>query len=688
LDQESKPNIHFNRIYILLFIFIFFWIILEIRLFYIQVYQHEFYSRQCNLQSKKKIKLKARRGEIFDRNGECLATNLIHYDLGIDLNLVENKREIINTVAASFNKSKNYYAQKINRHKNFAYLARKVAENNMQEIKKISDPGMVILENSRRYYPFNKYGSQIIGFTNVDDIGASGIEMQFEKYLKGTCGWTILLADAKRRLGYNVDYPYNRPLPGSNIILTIDKNYQTIVEDELETGVNRYNANYGIAILMNPDTGEILAMCSSPGFNPNNPAQSSSENKNNRAITEVFEPGSTFKIFPAAALLQDKILKPNDIIYCENGSYKYHGHIIHDDKKHGWLTFKKVIENSSNIGMVKFSEKLPRHKFYRYLKNFGFDSYTGIDLAGENNGILTNPEEFSGISKGIISFGQEIGVTAIQITNAYCTVINGGYLMRPYIIDRIIDSKGEIIKENKPSRIRQVIEDHVSQLLKEFMYGVVKNGTGKKAAINGFNIGGKTGTAQKFDIEIKRYKKHRNMASFIGFAPYEKPKFVLAIFLDEPKPNYYGGEVAAPIFTSIMKKILNFSPVEQEHPVDTRTIIAKGDNSIPDLTGMPLNAVEEFLELKGIDFDTKGKGNYIAEQKKSDSHINFILGNPKINNYLPNLKGLTIREALKEINFLRLRVKIIGKGIVKQQSIPPGSITQNNSILTLTCESS
>jgi cell division protein FtsI (penicillin-binding protein 3) len=686
LDQEIRPNIHFKRIYILLFVFILFWVLLEIRLFHIQINRHEFYTQQSNIQSKKKIKLKARRGEIFDRNGECMATNLIHYDLGVDLNMVDNKREIAYTFAVSFNKSENYFYHKIKRDRNFVYLARKVPENNMQKIKQISDPGLVIIENSRRYYPFNKYGSQIVGFTNVDDVGASGIEMQFEKQLKGTNGWTILLADAKRRFGYNVDYPYNNPVPGANIVLTIDKNYQTIVEDELETGVKKYNAKYGIAILMNPSSGEILAMCSRPSFNPNNPTQSSSENINNRAISEVFEPGSTFKIFPAAALLQENILKPNDIVYCENGTYSYYDHVIHDHKKYGWLTFKKVIENSSNIGMVKFSEKLPRHKFYRYLKNFGFDSYTGIDLVGENDGILNRPEEFSGISKGIISFGQEIGVTALQITNAYCAAINGGYLMRPYIIDKIIKVNGDIIKENKPYRIRQVIDNSVSKTLKEFMLGVVNNGTGQKAAIAGFIIGGKTGTAQKYDPELRRYKKHKNMASFIGFTPLEEAKFVLAIFLDEPKPNYYGGEVAAPIFVNIIKKIIHFTPAEEKPPAINEPIIAKGSVRIPDLTGMPFNAAEELLELKGIDFDTKGEGNYITEQKNSGKDLNLTLGDHNVNNYIPNLKGLTIREALREINFLKLKVKITGKGIVKKQSILPGLLTEKNAILLLTCE--
>ena len=686
LQQEIKQNIHFNRIYILLVVFIIFWIILEIRLYNIQVQNYDFYTKQSHIQSEKKIKLKARRGEIFDRNGECMATNLVHYDLGVDLNLVNNKNQIVNTFVNTFNKSTNYYHRKLHNNKNFTYLARKVSEKEIKNIKQIPDPGLVIIENSRRYYPFHKYGSQLIGFTNVDDVGASGLELQYEKILKGNDGWTILLADAKRRFGYNVDYPNNQPISGANIILTIDKNFQTIVEDEVENGVKKYNAIYGIALLMDPYTGEILAMCSYPGYNPNEPASSSSENRKNRAITEIFEPGSTFKIFPAAALLQERLAKPDDIIFCENGSFKYHNHTVHDSKKYGWLTFKKVIEFSSNIGMVKFSEYISRNMFYRYLKSFGFDSYTGIELLGENNGMLSRPEEFSGISKGIISFGQEIGVTALQITNAFCAIVNGGYLMKPYIIDKIISSDGETIKENKPYQIRQIIDKHVSTKLKEFMEGVVKRGTGKKAAIKGFNVGGKTGTAQIYDSKLQRYKKNKNMASFIGFAPIEKPKYILAIFLDEPKPNHYGGDVAAPIFAGIMKKLLHFTPVENKEPLNDY-IIAQTNTKIPDFHDMPYNAAEEYLELNEINFDTRGEGDYITSQKEVGDELNLTLGNPDmyINN-LPDLTGLTIREALKKINFKKLQVKIEGKGIVKQQSIPPGQLSNKKSVLLLRCE--
>ena len=431
MSSGSRQNINFNRIYIIVIGLILFWIVLEVRLFGIQVERHDFYVRHSQLQSSKKINLSARRGTIYDRAGEQLATNLIHYDLGVDLQRVKNRRRIARKFSAVFKKSTEHYLRRMKTKSDFTYLERKVPESEMIRLKNISDPGFVKIKGFRRFYPYGKYGSQLLGFTNIDDKGIAGLEMQFENQLKGKNGWTFLLADARRRFGYHVDFPQVLPEPGNDIILTIDKNIQTIVEDELDQGVRDYNAKFGMAVLMNPTTGEVLAMASSPGFNLNKPENSTTAQRRNRVITDIFEPGSTFKIFPAAILLQENLKKPNDIVFCENGSYKYHNHVVHDSKKHGWLSFNKVIELSSNIGMVKLSSNIPNNTFYRYLRNFGFDSETGINLIGEASGMLTKPSQFSGLSKGVISFGQEIGVTAIQILTAFSAIVNGGELMHP-----------------------------------------------------------------------------------------------------------------------------------------------------------------------------------------------------------------------------------------------------------------
>ena len=685
MDTNSRPNIHFKRIYFIVFTLVLFWVILEIRLFIIQVYHHDLYLEQSRVQSAKKISLRAKRGEIFDRNEECLATNLIQYDFGADLSKIRNKNDIARVFGLTFGRSKSYFLNKLNSDREFIFLARRVPEKRMQNIGNIDDPGLVKLQGFRRFYPYSKYGAQVVGITNVDDQGISGLELQYDEQLKGRDGWTFLLVDAKRRFGYDVDFPRLEPESGINIILTLDKNFQTVVEDELDQGIEKYNANYGMAVLMDPFTSEILAMYSSPGFDPNNPNSSTISQRKNRVILDIFEPGSTFKIFPAAALLQEGIKKPNDIVYCENGSYRFYNHIINDSKKHAWLPFNKVIEYSSNIGMVKLTFDISKYTLYKYLKSFGFDSKTGVNLIGEASGILTKPKNFSGLSKAAISFGQEVGVTALQLTNAFCAVINGGNLMQPYLIEKMLSFNGKIIDQSEPTKIRRVISTDVADILKDFMLHVVVGGTGKRAAIPGIDVGGKTGTAQIYDLKSKRYLPNQYMASFIGFAPFDRPKYVLSIFLFNPNPYYYGGQVAAPIFSSIMKRILNFTPRPGKDP-SSKIKMAQLNNSIPNLKGLPIYAAEEYFELKKVDYTIEGDGSYILAQTQNSDQVQITLGTPD-NQFdkLPNLKGLTIREALKRINFLKVRIKITGSGRIIKQSITPGSVIKHQQELHLYC---
>ena len=688
MTSGTSNNIQFSRIYIIVIGLIILWIILEVRLFTIQVIKHDYYVKQSQIQSAKKIILPARRGTIFDRNGEQLATNLIHYDLGVDLQRVKNKTAIAKRLSSLFKKSSEYYLRKMKRSRDFVFLERKVPESYFQQLNTIEDPGFVKIKGFRRFYPYGKYASQLLGFTNIDDRGISGLELQYEEKLRGQPGWTFLLADARRRFGYNVDFPQVLPEAGFDIFLTIEKNFQTIVEDELERGVQKYHAKYGLAVLMDPKTGEILALSSNPGFDLNRPQLSTTDQRRNRAIADIFEPGSTFKVFPAAALLQENFKKPSDIVFCENGSYKYYTHTVHDSKKHGWLSFRKVIENSSNIGMVKLSADIPDRTFYRYLRNFGFDSQTGIDLLGEASGMLTKPNKFSGISKGVISFGQEVGVTSIQMVNAFSAIVNGGHLMRPYVVQKIVNPDGSNEYEAESTPIRQVISADVSKTLKDFMLGVVQRGTGKNINTDYVLMGGKTGTAQKYDRKTNRYKPNHYFASFVGFAPYDSPKFVLGIFLDEPKPIYYGGEVAAPIFSAIMQRLLKFAPAEENYPLYEQKFVDK-NLRIPDLRGLYYTAVEEYCQLKDISLQIEGDGTHVLSQNQNKGAVQIVLGKPVITDtQVPNLKNKTIREALKLINFSKFRVKITGRGMVVKQFPAPGSATSNNSILLLTCSES
>ncbi len=679
----NNSPIFFRRIWIAVVGLLLLWGVLEVRLFMIQVSRHDYYVSQAEVQSSKKLNLPAVRGEIFDRTGHRLATNLIHYDIGADLNRLESRDKVATAMSRAVSGSKDFYLRKMKTDRDFVYLARKVSQQEGDRLD-LKDRGLVKLENFRRAYPFKRYAGQLIGFTNIDDKGISGIEGQYDELLRGEPGYAMLMADARRNMGYNVDEPIHRPKKGADIYLTLDKNCQTIVEDELDEAVRAFNANYGVAVLMDPSTGEVLAMASSPGFDPNNPAAYGAGQQKNRVITDIFEPGSTFKIFPAAALLEEKLKDPETLVYCNNGSFKLDKHIIRDSKKYGYLTFRKVIENSSNIGMVKLTEDLDNGTLYRYLKNFGFDSYTSIGLNGEVGGKLSHPRDFSGVTKASLSFGYEIGVTTLQMANAYCAVVNGGNLMRPYVIRQVIDADGEIIEENKPEVIRQVISPSTAATLRAFMRGVVENGTGTKAKVDGVTTAGKTGTAKKYDFETRRYKG-RYMSSFIGFAPYENPQYVLAVIIDEPQSRYYGGDVAAPVFADIINRLVHMVPDEESEP-ELLPMIAEKDSQVPDFLGMVFTSVEEVLVEKDIDYSIKGEGSFVIKQEMDEDEVVLTLGEVVVSGKkIPDMRGLTVREALGKIDFSRATVRIEGSGKVVKQSLRPGAEWSRNSTLILSC---
>jgi membrane peptidoglycan carboxypeptidase len=335
--------------------------------------------------------------------------------------------------------------------------------------------------------------------------------------------------------------------------------------------------------------------------------------------------------------------------------------------------------------MVKLTADLSSRKFYKYLKNFGFDSQTGVNLLGEATGMLSKPKQFSGISKGIISFGQEIGVTALQMVTAFSALVNGGTLMRPYVIQKMMDAEGSVVEEITPVVIRQVISADVSQLLREFLLDAVRRGTGKKVDIEGILVGGKTGTAQKYNHQTKRYKRNAYLSSFIGFAPYESPQYVLGVFIDEPRPRYYGGDVAAPIFSNILKRLIKFAPTDESESMPELKIVEK-NTRIPDMTGLYFDAAEEFFQINDLSFQIKGAGTHIISQSQNSDDLSVTLGFPDVKTtVIPNLKGKTIREALKLVDFSKLRVKINGSGVVIKQSPSAGKKLINNQLLTLTC---
>lgn len=690
--MTRKPRATFarGRLYTIVILLSLFWLGLEANLLRLQVAEHSYFKGISDRQVFKRVELQASRGEIFDRNGHKLATNTIHYDLAADPKMVENKKIIAQVCSRQFGKSRSHYLKLLSKDTRFVYLERSVPESRMGAILKLTDAGLIKEKRFRRTYPFESNAGQLIGYTDTDNRGLSGIELDFENLLHGESGEAVLMYDGPRRIYYSADFPIKKPLRGSNLYLTLDKNIQTVVERELERGVRRAGARSGMAVVMDPYSGALLAMANYPRFNPNRYKEYRSEwIHKNRTITDIFEPGSTFKVFSAAALLQENVKKLDDIVFCENGRYRIYNHSFHDSNREGyaWLTFAKVIENSSNIGMIKLSADLHPNTLFRYISSFGFGSNTEIGLDGEANGILARPETWSGLSKASISIGHEVGVTALQLAAGYCALVNGGVLYKPFLVHQKESAEGKINTLREPEVARRVISTEVSDLLKIVLRNTVQRGTGSKADVPGIEEGGKTGTAQKVDTRTGSYYQNKFIASFIGFAPYDDPKFVCAIFLDEPEGyNYYGGQIAAPVFRKVIENIINLPDAENDSFEENMKLVMT-DNSIPDIHGMDLQSAEKILIERDKDYRIAGVGGFVKRVNVEDDVYVLTTAAPEVEmETMPGLVGLSVREALRMIDFSRFRVLIKGDGIVIKQSVAPGSKVKAGSTLYLTCK--
>jgi len=520
-------------------------------LLFIQIFRSSYLTSIAKKQHNQFVELEPRRGTIYDCNLKAQAFNLSMDSLYAEANTIKDrdKENIIDKLLPILGVDRAYLRDRLYRKKSFIWLARKLPPEKSEAIKALKLKGLGFMKETKRIYPNSYLASHIIGFSGMDNVGLEGIERDFNKYLKGTAGWAIFLRDARQKK-LDIWEKMVLPVDGQDLVLTIDEVIQYIAERELDKAFKTFHAKGASIIVMDPHTGRILAMASRPSYDLNDYSSANKDSMRNRSICDLFEPGSVFKIVTASAALEEKKITEEDKIFCENGSYKVGGHILHDHRSHGVLTFREVIEESSNIGTVKVAQLLGADTVYKYLKDFGFGSKLGIDLSGEISGMIKPPRAWSKTSISAIPIGQEVGVTALQLASAISVIANGGQLMKPYVIDSVRDEQGRIIKQNKPVLIRKVISVDTAMRIKKILTGAVEEGTGKLAKVSGFSAAGKTGTAQKLEPN-GAYSHSKFVASFIGFAPAEDPLLAIVVTVDEPHPYYFGGVVAAPVFQKV-----------------------------------------------------------------------------------------------------------------------------------------
>jgi cell division protein FtsI (penicillin-binding protein 3) len=458
-------------------------------------------------------------------------------------------------------------SNKLSSTKQFVWIKRQTTPKEVEAVKKLELKGIGFIPERNRFYPNTTLAAQALGFTGLDGDGLEGIEFFYDQDLKAADKNYTIFKDALGD-GFNAETSQVTSARGNNLVLTIDSNVQFITESALKETVEKYSARSGIAIVMQPGTGAILSLSHYPLFNPNAYTDFDKELWRNRAITDPIEPGSTMKIFSAAAALESGMTTPSTIFFCENGAYRIGKNVVHDLKRHGWLSLQQIIKYSSNIGAVKISEKIGAKKLYQTFRYFGFGEKTGVDCPGETAGSLTHYKYWSKIDTGSISFGHGISVSALQLVRAVSAIANDGFLMRPYIVQAITDRHGKPVKVFKPQRVRRAISAQTAMSIRNIMKTVItEGGTGVNAALEGYAVSGKTGTARKID-ETGKYSDKKHIASFVGFTPSDNPEIAIVVVINEPRDKFYGGAVAAPVFKKIAQETLNYLGIPPQDTLD------------------------------------------------------------------------------------------------------------------------
>ncbi len=556
-----------RRRFAVVLVFIAGFVAVLIRLFTLQVLQAAELSVKADRQHSKTVTLEGPRGAIYDRHGKVLAINVEVPSVFGMPTLLNDPSGVARRLSPVLHVRAADIEKKLKQDRSFVWLARKLDPDQGRRLEQMSLEGIGLVMEGRRFYPKGPLLSHVLGFAGMDGQGLEGLERRYETYLHGEKRMVVLQRDALGRTVFPKDLREQAPAPGHSLTLTIDEVIQYVAEKELETAVNTAHARSGILIAMEPRTGAILALAVSPRFDPNAVAALSPDRWRNKALTDAYEPGSTMKVIVAAAALEEHVMTPGTLVFGEYGRMTVANTVIHDHEKSGWMTFAQVIQRSSNIGAAKAAMALGPDRFYRYLQAFGFGERTDIDLPGEATGLLKNPRHWGRRSLASIAMGQEVGVTPLQLITAVSAVANGGLLMKPYIVSEIRDAGGRLVQQSVPQVKRRIISAQTARTLTRILEGVVTEGTGTKAAVPGFRVAGKTGTAQKIDPRTGAYSPTQFVGSFVGYVPAEDPRLAMIVVIDEPQTEAWGGAVAAPVFRRVAEQVLPYLGVTSSETV-------------------------------------------------------------------------------------------------------------------------
>jgi cell division protein FtsI (penicillin-binding protein 3) len=608
------------------------------RLAHLQLIQHHDLSSRADRQYSKTLPLRPQRGPIFDRTGKALAVSGEVESVFALPGRIADRAAVAERLGAALGERPREVLERLTTDRPFVWIKRKIPPGSAQTVRALKLPGVGTLPEALRFYPNRELAAHVLGFVGFDDRGLEGLELGHNDLLAGAPGLALVERDALGREVTAQPTILKQPTSGRGLVLTLDATIQYIAERELDQAWRSTGANAGMVLVMDPRSGEILAMAIRPTFNPNVYQGATATEWRNRALTDPFEPGSTFKAILAAAALQEKVIRPDDRLYAEQGVITVANKQIHDWKKYGWLTFREVLKFSSNVGSIKVGLALGRERYYQHMTGFGFGALTGIDLPGESRGLLRAPARWSGLSLATMSIGQEVSVTAVQILSAFAAIANQGRLMQPHVVRAYLDERGQEVRRVEPQPTRQVIAPETAQTLTEILTAVVADGTGHKAYLEGYPVAGKTGTAQKRDPHSKSYSRKPGVLSFVGFVPAHDPRLAILTLLDEPKTVVWGSEAAAPIFGAVAGQVLHYLDLPP----------SQGTPAVQIVRGMAAPAEPATVPLLAIETD-------------GDSPV------------MPDVTGRSLRQALTLLAPYDLDVTVSGRGTVVRQTPPSGS---------------
>jgi cell division protein FtsI (penicillin-binding protein 3) len=703
-----------SRLYLLGAILLLWCVVICGRLVFLQIFSYGKFVKQAGHQQQRAIPLAAKRGVIYDRSGHELAMSVLVDSAFAVPSEVKDLPTAVSLITRITGDDYNVVLADCRAHKTFCWVARKASDETIERINSLKLQGIHFQKEPKRFYPARDLAAQVLGSVGMEDSGQSGIEHEFDDELRGRPGKMFISVDAKRRWFADVE---TQPDPGDNLVLTIDKNIQYIAEKELDQAIHDTQAIAGTVMVENPHTGEILALANRPTFNPNLRKQITPGALTNRAVSYVYEPGSTFKLVTISAALEEKITNPDELFDCQMGSIVYNGMRIRDSKPHGILPVWGVLAESSDVGAIKIALRLGEDRFYKYIRAYGFGQQTGIELPGETRGLTKPPSRWSKVSIAAISMGQEIGISPIQLAGLISTFANDGVWVAPRILTGTVQPRGtpQTVAFH-PGASHRVISPYTAAEMRSMMQKVVLEGTGRKAILEGYTSAGKTGTAQKVDPATGAYSKTKYIGSFAGFAPLNNPQIVVAVILDSAVGLHQGGQISAPVFKRITQQVLEYLRVPHDLPLapQHQLLLAKMkdkdlEEGTPDHPGEPLETAEvnngssepakgpsvagarqpptagsdgnvvqaamrELLPAptsQNLPTKTSDPGAALPEKLPSTGTVVLDVEQGGIE--VPSFVGKTVRGAVEAAQDIGLNLEAVGSGVARQQSPAAGT---------------